>query len=315
MKADKLTQDAQDTLQGVLVLISHTSKDKMLAEALNDLLESGLGLLAGETKSANVDEYSLEGGVNAEARLRDEVNAAKVLIGLITPHSLSSKYIMFELGARWGAGLPMVPLLAGVTTDEFRRVLSFLNATSINNDADLHQLLRDIGQHLKMNLQTSATYLKHLRNVKELADIVSAGDSGKESPRPSPAGSINDLRISFRIEGTPPSPQIIKVMANRPVTISCLEYLLPDEHCIASQECSLEGESLDVPLSQQLIDELYNAPRPAGSTYENSVKFRVTASAGGRTRIYTFRANLTAVVAGGTAYRRVAGSKDFVSSI
>ena len=100
--------------------------------------------------------------------------------------------------------------------------------------------------------------------------------------------------------------------ADEPLTISRLEYLLPDERCVANQECSLAGESIDVPLSQQSIAELYNAPRPTGSTYESSVKFRVTASAGGSTRTYTFRAHIGAIVVGSTVYRRVLGSKEFV---
>src|ERR1700682_3764455 len=279
-----VSQADQGTKPRVLVLISHAGKDKMLAEALIDLLQSGLGLLEGQAKCSNVDEYGLAAGVNAEARLRTDVNAAKVLIGLITPHSFSSAYVMFELGARWCAGLPMIPLLAGVTTDEFCGPLSFLNPAFCNEDAHLHQLLKDIGEQLKLTVQSPPAYVKHLHAVKDLADVPWAGDSEKEQPRPSPAGGTNDLRISFMIDGTPPSAQVIKVSANQPVVVSRLEYLMPDESCIVNQEYSLEGESIELPLSQQSLGELYDAPRPAGSTYESSVKFRVTASACGRTQ-------------------------------
>ena len=134
----------------------------------------------------------------------------------------------------------------------------------------------------------------------------------REQRRPSPSDDINDLSISFRIDGAPPSPQIIKVTANQPVIISRLEYLLPDERCMVSQEFSLEGESIDVPLSKQCIDELYKAPRPTGSTYDGSVIFRITTSAGGRTRTYTFPAYISALLADGVAYWRAKGSKDFV---
>src|SRR6266853_5767692 len=174
----------------------------------------------------------------------------------------------------------------------------------------LRQLLRDIGEQLKKTVQSAAAYLKQARNVKELGDFSSVEVSDKEQRQRSPAGSANDLTISFRIDGIPPSPQIIKVIANRPVTISRLEYLLPDERCIVSQEYSLEGASIEVPLSHQCVDELYNAPRAAGSTYESSVKFRVTTFEGARTRTYTFRANIAAFVADGTVYRKVFGSKD-----
>jgi hypothetical protein len=259
-----------------------------------------------------VNEYWTGEGANTEAHLRAEVNAAKVVIGLITPRSLSSTFVLFELGARWGAGLPMIPLLVGVSTNELRGPLVFLNAAYTNDEAHLHQLIRDVGEQLKMTVQNPAAYQKHFNKVKELAGVITAAVSIAEQRRPSSTGSTRELRISFKIDGRPPSPQIIKVRANQPVTVSCLECLLPDERRIVTQECSFEGESIDVPLSPECIDELSKAPRPAGSTYDGSVKFRVTASAGGKTRTYTFTACIGAVLDGGTVYWQAIGSKDFV---
>lgn len=304
---------SQGAHPGVLVLISHTNKGKLLAEALMELLQSGLGLLPSQTRCCNVNEYWTAEGVNTGAHLRAEVPAAKVLIGLITPRSLSSAYVLFELGARWGAGLPMIPLIVGVSANELRGPLRFLNPASCNDDAHLHQLLRDVGEQLKRTVQNPAAYHKHLRSVQELSGVLAAAVSEAEQRRPSSTGSTHDLRISFKIDGRPPSPQIIQVRANQPVTISCVECLLPDERRISTQECSLEGESIDVPLSRECIDELSKAPRPAGSTYDGSVKFRVTASAGGRRRTYTFPACIGAVAAGGAVYWQAIGSKDFVS--
>ncbi len=81
--------------QNPLVFISHSSKDEVLALALVELLRSGLGLLANQIRCSSVDGYRLPVGVNSERRLREEVNAAKVAIGLITPSSLSSYFVMF----------------------------------------------------------------------------------------------------------------------------------------------------------------------------------------------------------------------------
>ena len=170
----------------------------------------------------------------------------------------------------------------------------------------LHQRLGNVAKKLKMILQSLANYLKRARKDDGFAD------TERQPQRSAEAGS-NDLRISFEIEGTPPSPQMIKVTANQPVTISRLEYLLPDERCVVSEKYSLKGESIAVPLSRESIDQLYNAPRPAGSTYESSVKLRVTVSGGGRARAYTFQAHVTAIVAGSAVYRKMIGSKDFVS--
>jgi hypothetical protein len=177
----------------------------------------------------------------------------------------------------------------------------------------LRQLLRGVGERLKKTPQSEAAPSKQERGVERPPDVSSVEALEKEQRQSSPAANANDLRISFRIVGTPPSPQIITVTANRPVTISRLEYLLPDDRCIVSQEYSLEGVSVELPISHQCVDEVYNAPRPTGDTYESSLKFRVTTFEGERTRTYTFSAQITVTVAEGTVYRRVSGSKYFVS--
>jgi hypothetical protein len=124
-------------------------------------------------------------------------------------------------------------------------------------------------------------------------------------------GSPMGNAISFRIEGRPPEPQTIRVTANPAVTVSRLELLLPHGRCVADQECSYAGDAIDIPISQNFIAELFRAPRPSGSTYDSSFNFRVTASAGGMVRTYTFRAQVSVVLVGDTVYHRVSGSQDF----
>ncbi len=102
------------THKGLAVFISHSSIDAALAEALIDLLKSALGIRAEQIRCSSVDGYRLPVGVNTEGKLREEVNAATVVVGLITPNSLKSPYVMFELGARWGANRFLAPLPAGV---------------------------------------------------------------------------------------------------------------------------------------------------------------------------------------------------------
>ncbi len=162
-----------------MVLISHSSKDAPLASELTEFLRAGLALTADQIRCSSVDGYRLPGGVNTEAQLRQEVNSTGVLIGLITANSLSSPYVLFELGARWGAGLPMVPLLAGIKPGEMRGPLNLLNALSCSNEAQLHQLLADVAKLLGMSVQNPASYLRYLNAVKEKADAVSAVSAAK----------------------------------------------------------------------------------------------------------------------------------------
>jgi len=168
---------------GLQIFISHSSRDRALAEALTDLLKSALGLVS--IRCSSVDGHRLPVGVNTEAKLREEVNEAKVVVGLVTPSSLVSSFVMFELGARWGANLFLAPLLAGVRANELSGPLSLLNALSADNDAQVHQLLGDIAEQLGMTLQKPESYVRHVAHVKQLAAGTANGPAMQPEARPS----------------------------------------------------------------------------------------------------------------------------------
>jgi hypothetical protein len=160
------------TYRGPFVFISHSSKDAELALALIDLLRGSLALTTDQIRCSSVDGYRLPVGVNMEGKFREEVNASKVVVGLITPSSLASYYVMFELGARWGANLLLAPLLCGVKASELSGPLSLLNALSANNDAQLHQLVEDIANHLELQVQPAASYVRNITAVRTLVDAI-----------------------------------------------------------------------------------------------------------------------------------------------
>jgi hypothetical protein len=162
-------ESSTDTL---LVLISHSSKDAALALALIELLRAGLGLRPDQIRCSSVDGYRLPAGVNTDAQLQGEVNIAKVVIGLMTPHSLASPYVLFELGARWGARLPMIPLMVGVKPEDLRGPLSGINALSASVEAQLHQLLEDVRKPLSLALQSAAFYSRYVTAVQEEAERI-----------------------------------------------------------------------------------------------------------------------------------------------
>jgi hypothetical protein len=61
----------------------------------------------------NTSGYKLSGGAKTEGELRKEIQRARYFIGPITPESLISQFVLFELGARWGSDEHRVPILAG----------------------------------------------------------------------------------------------------------------------------------------------------------------------------------------------------------
>jgi len=295
--------------RGLSIFISHSSKDAELALALIDLLTAGLGLVADQIRCSSVDGYRLPVGVNTESKLREEVNAAKVVVGLITPSSLDSYYVMFELGARWGANLFLAPLLAGVKANELSGPLGLLNALSANNEAQLHQLLEDISKQLGLQLQPAASYVRHVSAVKALVDAI----ANPATTQPAATAPVKQkLKMTLSAEGTPPS-QLLKVVANRHVKVSRVEYMLSSEASMAGEDVSLEGETIETPINDGSVLKVWNTPRPDRNHYDHSgpAKIAVTVSVDGETEQYILPVQMEFMMQNNTAYRKLVGSKTF----
>ncbi len=145
--------------QALSIFISHSAKDEKLAAALVALLHRALNIPADKIRCTSVNGYRLPVGAETESQLRQEVHQAKVLIGLITPSSMASAYVMFELGARWGAHLPLVPLLgAGAGNEYLRGPLGSLNALNCEEAAQVHQLISDLAKVLVVEASKPAVY-------------------------------------------------------------------------------------------------------------------------------------------------------------
>jgi TIR domain len=171
---DELAQSAESrehhpsSHHNIVVFISHSSKDKELALALIELLKAGLGLPAEQIRCSSVDGYRLPVGVNTEARLREEVNQARIVVGLITPSSPASAFVMFELGARWGASLDgFVAIQEGTIYDQMNDCLPAHNRASYRNVDS-----RDLAYHSVrgalaplINFGQSGFHTSHLKSL------------------------------------------------------------------------------------------------------------------------------------------------------
>jgi len=168
-------EEVSQTVPEMLVFISHSGKDEALALALIELLRAALGLRDEQIRCTSVDGYRLEAGANTNEQLKLEVRNAKAFIGLITPYSMASAYVLFELGARWGANLHMIPVLAGVEPDALEGPLKGINAISAKNISQLHQLVQNLGTRLSLPMQAAASYTRYAENVIEQVSRMSVG--------------------------------------------------------------------------------------------------------------------------------------------
>ncbi|MBL9144047.1 MAG: toll/interleukin-1 receptor domain-containing protein [Verrucomicrobiaceae bacterium] len=136
-----------DDSEALKVFISHASADADVAEKLAKLLCFALSLPPEDIRCTSVDGFRFPVGAAFGSQIRREVVKAKALVGIITPVSIRSPYVLFELGARWGTKFPLFPVLAcGATPVDLEGPLQELNVVSLSKATDVFQLLDEIAE-------------------------------------------------------------------------------------------------------------------------------------------------------------------------
>lgn len=173
------------------LFVSHSSRDVEFVTQLVQLVRSALNLRAAEIRCTSVDGYRLPGGADTDEQVRLEVRDAEAFVGVISRASLESMYVAFELGARWGAGKHLLPVLApGVDASMLGGPLAGINALSCGNRAQLHQLITDLATRLKIEPEQASTYQEQIDKILQLFK----DSSGDASPRDAAGESHRDAR-------------------------------------------------------------------------------------------------------------------------
>jgi hypothetical protein len=150
----------------IRLFVSHSSADTELARRLVILISTALNVPASAIRCTSVDGYRLPGGANTDEQLRREVHESTAFVGILSLSSVRSMYVLFELGARWGAGRSLIPLLArGLSSSVMKGPLSGINALQADNRSQLHQLVQDLGQQLSLTPQSPAVFERALQEV------------------------------------------------------------------------------------------------------------------------------------------------------
>jgi hypothetical protein len=154
----------------VKIFISHSSKDAAIARALIDLLRSALLVPADELRCSSVPGNKLPPGASVEEQLKVEVLESTAFLVLLSPSSIQSVFVLFELGARWGSGHEIFPVLVGgLKAAALPAPLSAINAISGADDHDVDDLLRRVSTVLGDKLEPASAYLDNLRAFSEAA--------------------------------------------------------------------------------------------------------------------------------------------------
>jgi hypothetical protein len=197
--AEDRTSDAMNESE-LDIFISHTSADSEIASLLIDLLRAALNIAPQRIRCTSVDGYRLPGGAPTDDSLKREVRESRYFIALVTPRSVKSTYVLFELGARWGAKLPLTPLLAaGLNPSDLEGPVRGLNALDCASASQLHQLISEIAQTIGTTRNDPAAYDSKLQALKSWSDkLASLAESEATSGTKLPAPEKRELSDSAK---------------------------------------------------------------------------------------------------------------------
>jgi hypothetical protein len=147
------------------VFISHSSKDAEFADYLVHFLRLGLRLSSTQIRATSVEETQLRAGVKVNETLRDEIIESKVFIAVLSPMSIQSTYVLFELGARWGADKAIFPLLLpNLDLKQITPPLSEFHIVSSDRPG-LQNLLREVGAKLQKEPESADSLEDQIRSL------------------------------------------------------------------------------------------------------------------------------------------------------
>jgi hypothetical protein len=197
-------RNAGQSTTRLCLFISHASGDADLAGRLVQLVRAALNLPSSTIRCTSVDGYRLPGGADTDERLRAEVHDAETFVGVISADSMRSPYVLFELGARWGARKHLVPVLApGTSAAILGGPLTGLNALRSDNAAQLHQLVAELAAALGVNAEAPAAYQYQLEQVLTLEPRSARGDTVRTARDPGRRdrvrGLIGELEFNRRV--------------------------------------------------------------------------------------------------------------------
>lgn len=185
------------------VFVSHSSLDEEVTTILVDLLRQALNLRSEDIRCTSIDGYRLPGGVATSQAVRSEVNEASLLIGIISPNSIRSAYVLFELGARWGLEKPMIPLLAlGTRPEDLEGPLNEINVLECNNESQVHQLLNEAADHLGIKTDSPSSYINTVKKlvVASSKEVILEEDSSLERKNSSVQSTLREPEVPLLSE-------------------------------------------------------------------------------------------------------------------
>jgi hypothetical protein len=168
---EELDQAIRDNLRLTpRIFISHRHKDQAIAKALIDLLESAFCVEPTDIRCTSVQGYMLSPGERTSEELRSNLAGAELVMGLLSPDTAESRYVLAELGAAWGRDVTTFPLLArGATYADVPSPLNERHCVSLEMQENCLELVESVATKTTLKRREGNILGKVAQAAKSLA--------------------------------------------------------------------------------------------------------------------------------------------------
>jgi len=117
------------------VFISHSTKDKWIAQQLDQLLQTrGVATFR--------DDRDIEGGAKIPEEIREQLHRSKELLVLWTPQAIESKWVSMEVAMAFGLNLHLVAIRYLTTVESLPPCMLNLQAPELT-ERDVKKYVED----------------------------------------------------------------------------------------------------------------------------------------------------------------------------
>jgi TIR domain len=139
------------------IFVSHRHKDEPIVASLTALLEQAFYVESTDIRCTSVQPYMLTPGERTSELLRKEISGAELVIGVLSPDTTESNYVLCELGASWGHDVATFPVLVrGATYADVPAPLSERHSISLENEENCLQLVDYIASRTSLTRREGA---------------------------------------------------------------------------------------------------------------------------------------------------------------
>ena len=93
------------------IFISHAVRDKELAELLEDLIETGIGIPHNDIFCTSLEGLGIPNGIDFKQHIQKELEGCDTVVAMISENYYASPFCMCELGAVWAYSKHFFPIL------------------------------------------------------------------------------------------------------------------------------------------------------------------------------------------------------------